>query len=167
MSLGVVILILGLLYFLIASPRFRQVAAVVLGILVVAVLIFVGWYQENQAQQRRKREAAKTYIKTDQIEVVDPRVSFASYNGSPERITGRVRNNSGYVLESIDLRLIFQDCSALNQCETVDDEKSQIHVVVPPGQSRDFDEYLYGSALSAKGKINWTYQILSVSARSD
>lgn len=164
MSLGVAILILGLLYWLIVSPRFRRVAAIILGIVVGAVLLFVLWYRHNEAEQQRKREAAKTYIKTNQIELVDPRVSFSSYNGRPERLSGRIRNNSTYALENVEVRLIFQDCSPQNKCETVGDEKTQINVNVPSGQSRDFEEYLSGPAVSPKGKITWSYETLSVSA---
>jgi hypothetical protein len=167
MSLGLVILILGLLYLLIVSPRFRRIAVVALGILAVGLILLVGWYEHNQAEQKRKDEAAKNFIKIGQIELVDPRVSFSNYNGSPERITGRIRNNSTYSLGSLELRLVFQDCLAQGGCETVDDEKTDIYASVPPGQSRDFDDYLGGAALSPKGRITWTYQILSVSAHVD
>ncbi len=167
MSLGLVILILGLLYLLIVSPRFRRVAAIALGILVVGAILLVGWYEQNQSEQKSREETAKHLIKIGQIELVDPRVSFSNYNGSPERITGRIRNNSTYSLGSLELRLVFQDCLAEGACETVDDEKTNIDASVPPGQSRDFEDYLPGVALSPKGRITWTYQILSVSAHVD
>jgi hypothetical protein len=82
-------------------------------------------------------------------------------------MTGRIRNNSGYPLESLEIRLVFKDCSPQEQCETVDEEKTEINKSVPQGQSRDFDEYLSGSALSPKGRITWSYEILSVSAHVD
>jgi Tfp pilus assembly protein PilE len=167
MSLGLVVLILGLLYLLIVSPRFRRLAAILLAVLIVAILLFVGWYQHNQAEQKSNREAAKKFIKSSQIELVDPRVSFSNYDGRPDRMTGRIRNNSGYPLESLEIRLVFKDCSPQEQCETVDEEKTEINKSVPQGQSRDFDEYLSGSALSPKGRITWSYEILSVSAHFD
>ena len=167
MSLGVVILVLGLLYLLIVSPRFRRVSAIILAILVAAVLVVVLGYRRNEASLQHKREMAKTYIKPNQIELVDPRVSFSTYDGRPERLTARIRNNSSYTLESVEVRLIFKDCSPQNRCETVGDEKNQINVDVPFGQSRDFIEYLSGRAVSPKGQITWTYEILSVSAHID
>ncbi len=167
MPLGVAVLIIGLICLLIVSQRFRRVAAVALGILVVVVLVLVGWYEQNQAERKQKREAAKTYIKTSDIDLVDPRVSFSSYNGRPDRMTGRIRNNSRYALDSVEVRLVFQDCSAKNECETVDEERVEIHANVPSGQSRDFDEYLTGSAISPKGRIAWSYGTLSVSAHVD
>ena len=163
MPLGVAVLIIGLICLLIVSQRFRRVAAVALGILLVGVLLLVGWYEENQ----HKRDAAKTYIKTNEIDLVDPRVSFSSYNGRPDRMSGRIRNNSGYALDSVEVRLVFQDCSPKNECETVDEQKVEIHANIPSGQSRDFDEYLFGSAISPRGRIAWSYQTISVSAHVD
>jgi hypothetical protein len=49
----------------------------------------------------------------------------------------------------------------------VDDEKLEVHAHVPPGQSRDFDAYVTGSNISPRGKLTWTYQILSVSAETN
>jgi 4-amino-4-deoxy-L-arabinose transferase-like glycosyltransferase len=94
MSLGVVILVLGLLYLLIVSPRFRRFTGIILAFLAVAVLLVVWWYRRNEANRRHKQEIAKTYIKPNQIELVDPRVSFSTYDGRPERLTARIRNNS-------------------------------------------------------------------------
>ena len=167
MSFGVAILILGLLFLLIASPRFRRVAAVALGVVVVAVLLFIGWIHQNEAEQEHKRELAKSYIKSEQIQLVDPRVSFSNYDGRPERISGRIRNDSGYPLERLELRLIFQDCIPKGGCETVGDDKVELSTRVPPQQSRDFEEYILGSALSPKGHVEWSYQIVSVSAATN
>jgi hypothetical protein len=167
MSFGLAILILGFIYLLIASPRFRRIAAVGLGVTVAIVLILVGLYEQHTAAENRRREVAKSYIKTAQIELVDPRVSFSTYDGRPDRMTGRVRNNSGYDLDSVEVRLVFQDCATQNQCETVDDEKLEIRASVPARQSRDFDQYVIGSKLSPKGQINWRYEVISVSAHVD
>jgi len=164
MSLGVAILILGLLFLLIFSPAFRRFAAIALGILVVALLLVVGWYKQNEAERERKRDAAKTLIKTNQIELVDPRVSFSSYDGRPERLIGRIKNDSTYPLDSVELKLVFQDCSPQNKCETVGEVEDVIHANVPPGQSRDFEEYISGPTISPKGRIEWNYRLLSVSA---
>jgi hypothetical protein len=167
MSLGLVVLILGLLYLLIVSPRFRRAAVIGLGILLVIVLVLVGWYESNQGELQRQREKAKTYIRPDQVELVDPRVSFSTYDGSPNEITGRIRNNSPYPLDSVEVRLVFQDCSPQNSCETIGDEKEEIRASVPAGQSRDFRDFLTGPRLSPKGHIIWTYQTLAVSAHVD
>lgn len=167
MSLAAAVLVLGILYLLIVSRDFRRVAAIVLGILAVAVLLLVGWYQDNQREQRRKLEVAKTYIKTNQIELINPRVSFSSYDGSPGRISGRIRNKSAYQLESIELRLIFQDCLPKGGCETVGDEREEFYMNLPSEESRDFEHYIGGPILSPKGHIEWSYQIVSVSATTN
>jgi len=167
MSFGLAILILGFIYLLIASSRFRRIAAVGLGVTTAVALILVGLYEQHAAAENRKREAAKSYIKTGQIELVDPRVSFSTYDGRADRMTGRIRNNSGYELDGVAVRLVFQDCSPQDECETVDDEKLEIRASVPAHQSRDFEEYFTGSKLSPKGQINWRYEVVSVSTHSD
>lgn len=85
--------------------------------------------------------------------MVDPRVSFSSYDGRPERITGRIRNSSHYRVASTEVRLIFQDCSAEGGCETVGDQKVDIYAAIPPGQSRNFEQYIFGPRVSAKGRV--------------
>jgi hypothetical protein len=151
------------LYLLIVSEVFRRVAAAVAAIAVVALVLFVLWINREESQNARRAEAAKTYIKTDQIELADPRATF----GFAGRITGRIRNNSGHALASFALRVAIQDCSPLNQCKTVDDENPEIKARVPPGQSRDFEGYLMGSNISPRGQLTWSYQILSVSAETN
>lgn len=167
MSLGVAILIIGLIVLLIVSPAFRIVAAVALGVLIVALLFLAVWYTENQSAEKRKRDAAKTLIKNNQIELVDPRVSFSAYDGRPEKMTGRIRNNSTYTLQGLEVKLVFQDCLPKAQCDTVGEVHEVIDADVPPGQSRDFEEYLSGASMSPKGQIAWTFQMLSVSAKVD
>jgi hypothetical protein len=167
MSFAGVILILGLLCLLLVSKPFRRLAGVLLVITVIGVLILVAWWQESEAQQKRKRELAKSYIRTNQIEVIDPRISFSNYDGRPNRVIGRIRNNSAYTLETVQIHLVFQDCLPDNRCETVDDEQDDIYIGVPPNQSRDFDKYISGSPLSPKGKIEWNYRFTSVSAKMD
>lgn len=165
MSFAAVVLVLGILCLLFMSRAFRRVAGVFLVIAAVGVLILVAWWQANQAQQKRKQELAKTYVKTNQVELIDPRVSFSSYNGRPDRITGRIRNNSTYGIQSVEVRLVFEDCLPSNKCEMVGDEKEEIYISIPPNQSRDFEEYISGPTISPKGKIAWSYQVTSVSAR--
>jgi hypothetical protein len=79
-------------------------------------------------------------------------------------MSGRIKNNSAYPLESVEVRLVFQDCSPGKGCETVGDQNEEIRADVPPGQSRDFEEYIFGPAISPKGHVTWNYQVLSVSA---
>lgn len=164
MSLGIAIFLIALIWFLIVNATFRKVAAVALAVLAVGGILIFAYIEASTKEQENKRQLAKTYIKISQVELVDPRVSFSSYEGRPNGITGRAKNNSTYTLESVEVRLIFQDCLPTGNCETVGDEKEEIRVDVPPSQSRDFNQSIYGPILSPKGKIAWNYQIVSASA---
>jgi hypothetical protein len=164
MSLGIALIVIVVLYFLIKSEGFRKAALVVLGVVVLGALLVYLYVEYDKAESARKLAHARTLIAKNQIEIIDARVSFRSYDGSPERITGRLRNNSNYTVQSVELHLQFQDCAANEACETVGDDDEDVHVNVPPGQSRDFDSSIYGNRISAKGTRRWNYFIKSITA---
>jgi hypothetical protein len=176
MSLGLAVLFIGVLYFALVNKTFRQIALSGLGVAVVVTLVFALWVYERDAEADQKRERAKTFIKTAEVEVIDPQVTFDRLDGHPMRIAGRVRNGSEYKLEKFTLRFTFQDCpqstlggssqkSGTAQCETVGEQENEIRVEVPPSQSRDFDEYMSGPILSPKGTIRWNYQVSATSTQ--
>jgi hypothetical protein len=167
MSLATVILVLGILLLVLASKPFRRVAAILATVSVVACVIIFAWWKEDDTKRKQKRELAKTYIQPSQIELVEPRVTFSGSDGRPDRIIGRLRNNSRYTLESFEIRLLFEDCLTEKTCETVGDFKNEVYLSVPPSQSRDFENYVSGPPVSAKGKIQWNYRITSVSAQPE
>lgn len=164
MTLGVAILVIGMLALLLFSRAFRKIAAVALGLLLVAALVLYLWLEASSREQRRKQELAKGYIKSSEIEVVEPTISFSSYDRSPDRITGRIRNNSRYGLRSVELRLLFEDCPPAEKCETVGEAKEEIYIQVPSGQSRDFNHFISGHRISPRGRLQWSYAVLSITA---
>jgi hypothetical protein len=164
MSLGIALVVIVVLYFLIKSKGFRKAGLVVLGVAVLGVLLAYFYAKHEEIESARKLSSARTLIIKDQIEIIDPRVSFSSYDGRPERITGRLRNNSNYPIRSVELHLQFQDCAANGACETVGDCDKDVLVSVPPGQSRDFDSSVYGNRISVKGTRRWNYSIKSITA---
>jgi hypothetical protein len=164
MSLGIALVVIVVLYFLIKSKGFRKAALVVLGLVVLGALLIYLYLEHDKAESARKLAHAKTLIAKNQIDITDARVSFSSYDGRPERITGRLRNNSNYAVRSVELHLQFQDCAADGACETVGDNDEDVLVSVPPGQSRDFDSAVYGNRISVKGTRRWNYSIKSITA---
>ena len=110
MSLGIAIFLIALLWFLIANATFRKVAAIAFVAIALGGILIFAYIQVSNKEQENKRQLAKTYIKISQVELADPRVSFASYDGRPDRIAGRAKNNSTFTLESFEVRLLFQDC---------------------------------------------------------
>jgi hypothetical protein len=164
MSLGIAVVLIVVLYFLIKSKGFRKAALVVLGLAVLGALLAYLYEKHDRAESERKLAYARSLIAKDQINIIDPRVSFSSYDGRPERITGRLRNNSNYPVRSVELHLQFQDCAADGACEIVGDSDDDVLVNVPPGQSRDFDSSIYGNRISVKGTRRWNYSIHNVTA---
>lgn len=164
MSLGVALIVIVILFLLIKSEGFRKAALIVLGLMVLGGFLIYGYFENEKAENEHKLVHAKTLITKDQIEILDPKVSFNTYDGSPNSITGRLRNNSNYAVRSVELHLQFQDCAANGACETVGMSDESVYVNVPPGQSRDFDSYVGGNRISAKGKLNWNYSIKSITA---
>jgi len=168
---------IGRRYLEIRSKPFRPLAVAGLGVIVIGTIVFGFWIYESTAKADQKRALAKTYINTGEIAVIDPSVTFDTFDGHPTRIVGRVRNNSSYTLEKFALRLTFHDCGPSSplgtvpeqtfaQCEPVGEEDKEIRVIVPPNQSRDFDDYLSGPILSPKGKIQSGYQVVSTSTQT-
>ncbi len=164
MSLGAAFIVIVVIFFLIKSQGFRKAALVVLGLTLLGGVILYGYLENQQSETERRLAYAKTLIKTGQIEIIDPRVSFNSYDGSPNSITGRLRNNSAYAVQSVELHLRFQDCASEGSCETIGEDDEDLSVGVPPGQSRDFNSYLAGGRMSARGKLIWNYSIKSITA---
>src|SRR5258708_18376195 len=135
MSLGIALVVIVVLYFLIKSRGFRKAAMIVLGLSLLGLLLVYLYVQHDRAKSARELAHAKSLVAKDQIDIVDARVSFSSYDGRPERMTGRVRNNSNYTVRSVELHVQFEDCAAGGACETVSDDNEDVPVIVPPGQS--------------------------------
>ena len=163
MSIGAAILVIAILALLVFSKGFRKVAAISFGVSLVAAVLLYVWIEKQSRENARKVELAKTYIKHSEIEIVEPKLS--TLDGRPSQILGRIRNNSKYPLGSIELKLILRDCISPEECETVGESEEAIYVVVPPGQSRDFEEYVSGPELNLRGELTWHYVLKSVVAR--
>lgn len=164
MSLGVALVVIVVLFFLIKSKGFRKAALVVLGLGVLVGFLVYLYFEHEKAESARKVAHARTLITSDQIQIIDPRMGYNSYDGSPNSVTGRLRNNSRYGVQSVELHFQFQDCATNGACETIGESDKDIFVNVPPGQSRDFDSSVYGGQMSARGKLNWNYSIKSITA---
>ena len=162
----ILVLFIAFMLLVLAGGFLRKIAIAGFVLIVACVLGLVFWIYQHDARADQERELAKTYIKTNEIAIIDPRVSFDATDGHPNRIMGRVRNNSGYTMEKFAMRLTFQDCVTSGHCETVGDEEKEIRVGVPPGQSRDFDDYLTGPIMKPKGKIEWAFQVVSTSTQA-
>lgn len=144
------------LVLLVISKGFRKVflilaaIAVVLGIIITAVI----WV--NRSYENQSRIASRKLIPLNQIELIDLKLGG-------HQLSGRVRNNSKkYTLTRIYLDIAIHDVTTRPDGTSQDDvigeaKNTEIFVSVPPGQVRDFDDYISAGSTEVKGKMHWTF----------
>ncbi len=153
--------VVGAIVLAIYSPPFRVVALAVLGVAALLAVIFFVYLKESEDSSRKEEELSKHRIPLSQIDIVDTKLGTGRWSS----LTGRIRNKSQkYELSQVELQLTVRDCIEEN-CEVVEETKAGIDKIVPPGQSRDFDEYVSLQLGKLRGKFVWSYQILSISGR--
>lgn len=140
---------------LVASAGFRKLALglVAMGVAVAAV-IFV--YSE--------REDSRSLSRIPIAEVVFEN-AVVKLDKSSYKISGRVKNNSPkFTLTQLDFIVTLQDCagaSTSQNCITIGESNQSLYITIPPGQARDFDEFVNpsGGALNPKGRLRWQFSI--------
>lgn len=146
-----------------AVPRFGKVLLAT----VVAVVVVGGAYlYETNRRQDVERAAAKTRIAIAEVQLIDLLLQ-PGYSSGVYTLVGRLRNGSAqYSLTSLRLKLTMQDCADLTGCETVGEVVESIYASVPPGQSRDLNEFVSFTGLGrARGKHQWDYALLEVNGQ--
>lgn len=140
-------------------PAFRKGTLILGG---TVVLIVVAFY----AKQKHDAEVSRRLVHADQLAFTDMALGPEAYGGS-YRLTGRVKNNSGYAVFEIEARIDVLDCSDENHCDVVGEEKSRIGSFLPPGQVRDINDSVYFSPPNTrvKGQFKWNYEITEIRAR--
>jgi hypothetical protein len=149
------------------SGTFRKVLLVVGG-LAVALAVVIWAYLSIQGEQNRKEfEASKTRIQSSEIELVDVGLQ-PGYGPGDYKLVGRARNkNSSYTLGELNLQITLEDCIR-DKCEVIGQKAETIYLNAPPGQSRDFDEYVSFPGVKAiKGELQWNYRLVFVTGKRD
>jgi len=165
LSLGLALVVIVVLFLLIKSAGFRKAALVMFGLLALGAFLLYVWITRSDNERARKDEQAKTLIKLNEVEVIDPRLSFSTYDGrQPDKLIGRIRNNSRYPIEELEFSLTFRDCNSDRNCEIIGESNPSVFISVPPGQSRDFSTYVSGGQMVPRGKLEWQYSLKGVEA---
>ena len=146
-----------------ALPRLGKALLVLLGVLVLGALGIAAWVYQNNLEQNREREAAKTRIRIAEVDLSDLTLG----SGSSSTLAGRVKNNSKtYRLSEIVLKITMRDCDAAGKCEIVGEEEVRSYSDIPPGQARDISQYVSFSGLgSPRGKRQWDYSVVEISGK--
>lgn len=151
---------IAVLVLLVMSAGFRKFAlAIAVLVAVVGAGVYFYWdWQEKQSHMR---------IETNQLEFASVLLVPNSYG---YRIAGRVKNNARqFTLKAFELSIILQDCDDSTpepSCVVIGQAGETVHLDVPVGQARDFDESLYfsGGTPRAKGRMTWNYFVVSTTA---
>lgn len=143
---------------LVKWPRFRKAVFVIAAVLVLAVC---GSLMYNNQQTN----ASKKLVRVEQLSFTDMRLGPESF-GSSYKLTGRVKNNSGYTVVGIQTKLQVLDCDDNSKCDVVGEEEQHLLPVIPAGQVRDIDESVYfGGGTRVRGRLQWNYRVTEISAR--
>jgi hypothetical protein len=139
---------------------FRFGIAAILGLVVLAVTIFVGWQHESE-------EHSKHLVKRDQLLFTDLRLGQSNY-GSSYVLTGRVRNNSQFTVFDVKAKIRILDCEERSHCEVVGEEEAwNISPLLPSGQVRSINsDIFFGSGTQVRGNFQWSYEITEIRARA-
>lgn len=155
------VLVAGLAYLAYTSPQFRKGIGVLIAIIVAAVAYLI--YSEQMSEHR-----ATSAIAVNEVELRD--VSAVSRTGL-YYAKGSVKNlSASETLDSFELRARAHDCpdeTLSDACETVGESIDTIKLMIPPGQVRGMDQAVRVSNLPAVRTLVWTFDVMSVRARTE
>jgi len=148
---GIVVLIL-----LVVSPGFRLLVG---GLIMLAALVGGSIFLWDKLEGR----LSLTRIQRSDLVFEDVKLNsgYSSYT-----LAGRVKNNSPkYILTEVTFVVTMKDCFGQGQsqnCTIIEESNSHAYLNVPPGQARDFNEYIYFSSLKPKGHLEWSYSVSQI-----
>jgi hypothetical protein len=139
---------------------YRKLALGLLGIVLVgAVLVY---YLDKRVDEEGRMRITVSDIAVENVQF--KRTYRSSYD-----LTGKVINNSEtFTLERMRFDVTILDCPAVSQadCAPIGTASGEALVNVPPRQARNFTASLYygPSESKLKGRLDWRYKLISVSA---
>jgi hypothetical protein len=83
------------------------------------------------------------------------------------RVKGNVTNRSSHELSGFTLKIVVRDCLALggSSCTTIGENEVSTHLIVPPNQTRAFEELVTLGDMPEPTKWGWTYAIQEVQGK--
>jgi hypothetical protein len=141
-----------------AFPAFRKFVgfAIVAGGLTAGAVYFHNEQEEAESLTR---------IGVSEIEIDKPLLVRDN-----KYFVGRLRNLSQrYSISSVTVRIWIRDCPSEeakpDTCDVVADTTSYIYQLVPPGQTRDFSEYVVlPEDFAIRGYMQWGYSVQAIRA---
>ncbi len=157
-----ILLLIFFLWLLVVSPGFRGLVL----ILIVVVGFGIWWLLDNRLEQER---TARQLIMPSDIQLADLEMG-KRLSGSTYELSGKIKNLSKlYSLRSLRFDIKAYDCPSsamLDECDIIGQELETVYVLVPPGQVRDFSEWVSFSNMPPPRNFKWSYAITELKART-
>ena len=147
------VVVIGAVWLLIVSPRFRIAAIIVVGGL--AAIIYITTASENQRAAKSHSLIVPSQLDLNNLTL---RQSYGSW-----KVSGTIMNNSSYTLTDLKLKVTVRDCSA--SCVTIGETGMYVFVSVPPSQLRSFETSVYFDNMPTPKNLSWNYQLMETTAQ--
>ena len=146
--------LVAVLYGLAVSPAFRRLAGVL--VVIAGAIIAMVVLRSNADEERRR-----TAIKPSEILFENLRLGGS---GGFYRLTGTIRNGSQHTLDSLDLKIVVEDCN-LTTCDTIGESRRYLLASVPPNQIRSIDESInFANMPAVRNRFAWRYEVEAIRA---
>jgi hypothetical protein len=140
-------------WLLIAFPRFRIIALLVIAGLALSVFLMV-----RSEQISKQKSHALISVSQLNLKDVTLRPSYTLWE-----VTGTVTNNSSYTLRDFRMKVTIRDCPD-ESCVVIGEEEVFLWVEVPPAQMRSFKGEVFLDHMPRPKKMSWSYQIVQIAA---
>jgi len=150
--------------------HWRRILGGFAALIVLLALGVYGLIMYRQHQDEAERLASYARVPTEQVELVDERLSGAT--GQYPTIVARVRNrNNKHTVTGLELSVRVFDCPSkdeglpLDRCDVVAAPHESVYLQVPPLQSRDISHRItVPDSYTIRGHLRWGLELDRVRA---
>jgi hypothetical protein len=162
-------IVLGIIWLMVVSPSFRNVAILLL--VGVGILIGILVHSSSVENEKREREQAALAVANQSQEAIERSLiainalefsdtSLSKEFGEYWKFNGTVKNNSKQTLTEIRFLLTISDC-AKSPCLTIGEANAVTKpLMVPPGQARAFEASATFSNLPQSAAQQWKFKTI-------
>lgn len=161
--LAAAFLAIFLIALFIKSSGFRVFVGVVFALLVAGAAYAIYYQQQETVAREKDRQFKSGLIPHANLFVQD---AIAANEAGPRYFKARFHNRDGqHTIDYVRVRVTYTDCVAPGGCVVVGQSDLEMSNDIPPGQARDVSAYMMNWPTTAKGIIEWSYEITSISAK--
>lgn len=161
--LAAVILAIFLVVLFISSPGFRVFVGVVFVVAALGVAHAIHYEKEEKASREKEIKLKSDLIPITNLFVQDP---IASNESGPRYFRARIHNRDGrHTVDSVSVQVTYTDCVSPQDCVMLGQTDLEFTQDIPPGQARDVTAYMMNWPHTAKGTIEWSFELKRILAK--